>query len=323
MAEHITHTDESEEELETFNVDDYEKLLEILKIKLPKGVLTPAAIARSTHTKVIADAELIKQALKRCELRVAPIPRLACGKIEQALQLQEENEIQAITEMIFFRDAEDSENETLKQRWENSRQPRSGFRIRKSYQESSPGEGGGASGFWYLNYDENQRNIMESFQFYLAQKGLTEEDVNCKKNGKLDFGFFSGKLDFLVEIKRSPDDSRPTEKIIIKCKSTERSMAARIFTQPQEGSQAEFNPSHQLYLQTQAYLFMLKEKEREMIEANRVPVSAVMVIKVKPDSFYWGEVSDDIRRLEQLNNFCKTEALPRFLAVLHLIFEKE
>ncbi|MCJ8728061.1 hypothetical protein PDJAM_G00000150 [Pangasius djambal] len=77
MAEQTAHTGGTEQEVETLSVDDYQKLLKIMKIKLPKGVLTPEVITKSTHPNVIKDAKRIKRALENCTLRIAMIPRLA------------------------------------------------------------------------------------------------------------------------------------------------------------------------------------------------------------------------------------------------------
>lgn len=160
---------------------------------------------------------------------------------------------------------------------------------------------------------------MKCFQFYLRQLGLTPNDVEYKTNGKLEFGFLSGKPNFLVKMKRSPEDTSPSEKVIIKCNSSVSETAGNIFIRPKEGHQAEFHSNHQSYLLAQGCLFIQKEKEK--LEENQLPLRAVMVCKVE-QTFHWGNVSEDTENIEQLNNFCKNEALPRFLAVLSLIFEK-
>ncbi|MCI4373912.1 hypothetical protein PGIGA_G00000190 [Pangasianodon gigas] len=323
MAEQTAHTGGTEQEVETLSVDDYQKLLNIMTIKLPKGVLTPEVITKSTHPNVIKDAISIKQELENCTLRIAMIPRLACGKIQQALQLKEKGNAEEITKMIFFRKFEDSKKETLMKHWEKKAQAGCGFQMKDTYKETSGLEyDTDVRNVSYGTYDENQKNAMDCFEFYQGQMGLTPDDVNYKTNGKQEFEFLSGKLNFLVDIKRSSEDISLAEKIIIKCNTATRDMAEEIFTLAKKGFQAEFNTSHQYYLQAQSYLYILKEKER--MEANPVPVRAVIVMKIKPsEDFYWSEVSEDTEKIKQLNNFCKNEALPRFLAVLNLVFEKE
>lgn len=219
--------------------------------------------------------------------------------------------------MIFFRNVADSEKETLKERWENHAPADCGFRMRDTHQEVTVALEGVGKNLRYRNHNEVQIDAMDCFNFYLEQKNLTEDDINSKRNGKLEFGFLSGKPNFLVEVKSSPE-----EKIIIKCNSVTGHMAEDIFTPPKDGLQAELKTSHRYYLQAQAFLYILKEKEK--MAEQPVPVRAVMVMKVRPSgNFYWGEVSDDTEKMEQLNNLCKNEALPRFLAVLNLTFEKD
>lgn len=93
MAAHAAHAGADEQEVETLSGDEYLKLLKILKIHLPKGDLTPEVIAQSTRPNVIRDATLIKQDLEKRVLLVAQIPRLACGKVEEALQLNKKENV--------------------------------------------------------------------------------------------------------------------------------------------------------------------------------------------------------------------------------------
>ncbi|XP_060776899.1 uncharacterized protein LOC132886355 [Neoarius graeffei] len=314
MAERAAHAGGNEQEVETLSADEYLKLLKLLKIQLPKGVLTLDAIAQSTCPNIIEDAMGIKQDLRKGTLCLAQTPRLACGNIQQTLQLKEKDKFQDITKMIFFRTQKGSLTEQWKKKWK----PGSGFQIRATYRETSSAAVGNPSHKpFYGEHSIIQTNAKQCYDFYLKQTELKECDVKTKKNGKLEFGFLTGKPSFLVAVKRSED---VTEKIIMKCNSSSKDMAEEIFTLPKEGGQPEFNTSHQYYLHTQGCLFILKEKEK--MEENPVPVRAVMVMKTG-GNFYCGEVSEDREKIEQLNNLCKNEALPRFLAVLNLIFEKE
>lgn len=316
MAEQATHTGGTEQEGETLSAEDYLNLLKILKINLPKGVLKEEVVTKSTHPTVIEDARHIKQDLEKCTIQFAQTPRLACGDIEQALKLRENNKYDEITNMMFFRNFKDSNKKTPTKEWKKKLTAGCGFQLKKTYQETSshPRESTGLK--WYGNHRENKINAEDCLSFYLEQKGLTPADINTKRNTKLEFGFLSGKPNFLVDIKISP-----TEKLIIKCNSASGNIDD-ICTTPNEGSQAQFKTSHQFYLQAQAYLFILNEKEK--MEDNPVPVRAVIVLKVKPtEKIYWSEVNEDTENIKQLNDFCINEALPRFLAVLNLIFEKE
>lgn len=322
MAGQAAHAGANEQEVETLSVDEYLKLLALLKIKLPKEVLTPEVIARSTRPNVTQDATRIKEHLEKCRLQIAPIPRLACGKIEAAPQLKEKENFQDLTEMIFFR-TYNSKKDTLRKRWEKRTQADCGFRMKDTFQETGTRlddlESDG-SNKWSKNYTAIQRNAVDCFEFYLKEKRVNEDDVNSKKNGQLEFGFLSGKPNFLVDVKGAPEDISRTEKIIIKCNSLTRDREEDVLTPLQDGFQAEFNTSFQYYRQAQAFLFILKEKEK--MEENPVPVRAVMVVKVRrSETFYWGEVREDTQKIEQLNDSCKNKALPRFLAVLNLIFE--
>lgn len=79
MAEQAAHAGADEQEVETLTADDYLKLQKLLKINLPKGVLTPEVIPQSTLPNVIQDATHIKEDLEKCILLTAQIPHLACG----------------------------------------------------------------------------------------------------------------------------------------------------------------------------------------------------------------------------------------------------
>lgn len=305
MAEETAPSSGHEQELDTLSVDDFSYVLQRLKVKLPKEVLTPEAVTQSTHPNIIADATLIKQDLENRRLRIAPIPHLACGKIKQALKLKANEDFLEITKKIFFRD---SEGDTLRTRWEKNTQDGCRFRIKDTYQETGRLMNPGSSARVWNNY-ENQREAMSCFTFYLQQMGLTPENVNFKKNGKLEFGFLSGKPNFIVEMKRSPEDASASEKVIIKCNSTRDSTAEDIFTRPKEGSQAEFKLFHQYYLHTLGFLFIQKEKEK--LEENPLPVRAVMVMNAG-GNIYWGKVNENTEKIEELNTCCKDEAsIPR------------
>lgn len=109
-AEQAAHASADEQEVETLSVEKYLKLLKLLKIKLPKGVLTAEAVAQSTRPSTIHDATRIKQDLGTCVLQITMIPRLACKRIKEALQLKDQEKLQDITQMIFFREVKDFKN---------------------------------------------------------------------------------------------------------------------------------------------------------------------------------------------------------------------
>lgn len=320
----------ADEEPEPLSVDEYQTLLQLLKINLPEEALNPEVCERSTHRDVIKDSKAVVRELRNTKLTVTETPRLSCVDVKQAYGLKEGGKITDIVQMLFFKKCKKASEKTLKEWWE-MKAPETGcmFRMRDTYQEtpsSTPEKlvsstGGGKA--WFGKPEDNKKNETDCFSFFLNLNGLDPEDVTYKHEYKVESGFISGRLDFLLDITNSAESSEMSlrEKIIIECKGTKGSMVGDVFTLPHdEGHEAELNTSHEYYYQTQAYLHILKKI------LNPVPVRAVMVVKVTAEDtnpkFYWGRVSDDTEHIKELDDFCQQEALPRFLAVLNLIFQK-
>ncbi|KAK2855283.1 hypothetical protein Q7C36_007152 [Tachysurus vachellii] len=317
-------------DLEPLSVDDYQTLLQSLKINLPEGALNNEVRQRSTYPEVIKDSQKIVQKMRNSKLTVAQKPRLSCVKVKNAAELRESGKITDFVEMVFFKKQTKASERTLKERWEmNAHESGCRFRIRDTFKEtpiSTPEKSASAAGArkaWFGDPADNKNNETDCFKFFLKHKGLELEDVNYKREYNVESGFISGRLDFLLDVKSSGESSETSqsEKIIIECKGTKGNMVGDVFTITHEQEhQAELNEHHEYYHQTQAYLYILKK------EVNPVPVRAVIVVKVIAEDtepeFYWGEVRDNSGHMEELNNFCQEEALPRFLAALNLIFQK-
>ncbi|XP_053497004.1 uncharacterized protein LOC128617774 isoform X2 [Ictalurus furcatus] len=317
-------------ELEPLSVDDYQTLLELLKINLPEGALNPEVTQRSTHPDVIKDSKAIVQDLRNAKITVVGKPRLSCVKVKRAHGLKEKGKITDVVKSLFFTNCNKASAETLKKRWEKNA-PESGcrFRMRDTFNEtpiSTPEKSVSSNPSrkaWFGNPEDNKNNATDCFRFFLEKIGLDIEHAEYKTEYPVESGFISGRLDFLLDISNpavSSEASR-SEKIIIECKGTKGDMVGDVFTLPHhEGHEVELTKSHEYYYQTQAYLYILKKV------LNPVPVRAVMVVKLTAEGtkpkFYWGEVSNNTEHIEELNNFCQEEALPRFLAVLNLIFQK-
>lgn len=326
------HQEETEavsvvEELQTLSVDDYQTLLQILKISFPEGVLNSKVTERSTDPKLIRDVNEIIRDVRKAKLTVVDKPRLSCVKIKQAHELKQRGKIADLVRILFFKECKKASENSLKRRWEKN-SPESGcmFRMRDMLTEmpstkpemlaSSTGRGKR----WFGKPEDNKNNAEDCFRFFLQQKGLDIEDAQYKHEITVESGFISGRLDYLLDVPAESSETSQKEKIIIECKGTRGSMVGDVFTLPHgEGHLAEFNASHQYYHQTQAYRHILQQK------VHPLPVRAVMVVKISAEhaepKFYWGEVKDT-QHIQELNNFCQEEVLPRFLTALNLIFLK-
>ncbi|XP_066539903.1 uncharacterized protein [Hoplias malabaricus] len=102
-----------------FSVDDYLKLLRLLKINLPSGVVNLKVIERSADPDIIKDAQAIIRDLESFKLKFTVNPRLGCREVKHALNLKKKGDTQEITRIIFFGNAKDSE-ETLKKNWDTN-----------------------------------------------------------------------------------------------------------------------------------------------------------------------------------------------------------
>lgn len=315
----------ADSEPEPFSVDDYQTLLQCLKIHLPEGALSPGVSARATRPEIIRDSQEIVRDLKDGKVTVKWKPRLSCVEVKHASDLKASGKTSDFVRILFFKKRSKASEQTLRERWESGgAEGGCRFRMKDTFQEKpvsrsekpSTATGAGNAVFRkaFGNPAENRNNESDCFRFYLEQRGLREEDVTYRREFKVESGFISGRLDFLLDVETSQ-----SEKVIIECKGTKGSMVGDVFTTA-HAHRAELNQHHDYYLQTQAYLSILQK------ELNPTSVRAVMVLKVtaegKEPTFYWGEVRDNTEHMEKLNHFCQEEALPRFLAMLNLIFRK-
>ncbi|XP_007256934.3 uncharacterized protein LOC103046305 [Astyanax mexicanus] len=363
---------------QSFSIEDYLKLLKLLKINLPNGVLNQKVIQHSADPNVIQDAQAIIKDLENFKIKFIASPRLGCREVKHALILKKRGNIQEITRIIFFENSKDSEK-TLKENWEkNVSNTGHGFRIRdrykttpictptmyataetRSWRRLEPGEDlaritdgkrvnvqelekmeySDESKFnqaqpnpqRFGHFSRNPNNEMECLKFFHEQKEITSkyEKLTYTKGNKVEFGFLTGNLDFLVEAKHK--STKPStshmEKIVIECKGTTGDMVGKLFTKPSNGSrQAQFIETHEYCYQTQAYMYILKR-----VMPAPTAVRAVMVVRhyhsdsSRSRDFYWNYLKEDNTKhqIDGLRIYCQEEVLARYLAVLSLIYQRE
>ncbi|KAL6488918.1 hypothetical protein MHYP_G00026590 [Metynnis hypsauchen] len=184
------------------------------------------------------------------------------------------------------------------------------------------------------NFFRNPADEMECLKFFHEQREIMSkyDKLTYTKGNKVEFGFLTGNLDFLAEARhktapgKSIQLSRPNkDKIIIECKGTTGDMVGKLFTKPHNGCrQAQFTETHEYWYQTQAYMYILKSVKQT------ATVRAVMVVRhyhsnsSRSRDFYWNYLREDhTKQIDELRVYCQEEVLPRFLAVLGLIFQKE
>lgn len=183
---------------------------------------------------------------------------------------------------------------------------------------------------------QNQADEIECLKFFheLGEMGNNLK-VRYTRNTKLDFGFLSGRLDFLADITDSTVNGNAREgerdKIVIECKGTTGDMIGKLFTKPKSDSRrAQLNETHEYCYQVQAYMYILNKSAKQMqgFTSDR----AVMVIRhyhknaQEPRDFYWSflEKNETVQeKIDELCAFCQEEVLACFLAVLNLIFQLE
>lgn len=183
-------------------------------------------------------------------------------------------------------------------------------------------------------YFQNPADELECLKFFheLGEIGENKR-MSYSKNVKVDFGFLSGRLDFLAEVTDSIANGKAKgterEKFVIECKGTTGDMVGNLFTKPKNGGRhALLNETHEYYYQVQAYMYILNRsaKQTQTFTSDR----AVMVIRhyhengQVPRDFYWNYMEKDAevqQQIDELCAFCKEDVLACFLAVLNLIFQ--
>ncbi|XP_048009573.1 uncharacterized protein LOC125243785 [Megalobrama amblycephala] len=176
-------------------------------------------------------------------------------------------------------------------------------------------------------YFQNPGDERECLKFYheLHEIG-TNKKVRYTKGNKVEFGFLSGRIDFLAEIK-----GEKREKMVIECKGTTGDMISKVFTKPKNGGRcAHLIETHDYCYQVQAYMYILNRvaKQTKGFTSDR----AVMVIRhyhkngQEPRDFYWNYLRKNEaiqQKIDELCVFCEEEVLACFLAVLNLVFQKD
>ncbi|TSK77028.1 hypothetical protein Baya_5439 [Bagarius yarrelli] len=120
-------------------LEDFQSLLKLLKITLPKNVLNDEVINKSKSQIYSQKADAIVNNLKRIQLRFALTPRLQCRTVKKANILKKKKRVRDLTRMIFFRKRKKTE-QTLKQMWKKiPLKKRLGFRIKDTFQETKKG----------------------------------------------------------------------------------------------------------------------------------------------------------------------------------------
>lgn len=186
------------------------------------------------------------------------------------------------------------------------------------------------------NFFQNPADEIECLKFFheLGEIGK-DQKLRYTRNTKVEFGFLSGKLDFLADITDSNVNANAKgaerDKILIECKGTTGDMVGKLFTKPNNDSRrAQLDEKHEYCCQIQAYMYILNKsaEQTQGFTSNR----AVMVIRhyhkngENPRDFYWNflEKNETLQQqIDELCAFCQEEVLACFLAVLNLIFQLE
>ncbi|XP_056618045.1 uncharacterized protein LOC130432615 [Triplophysa dalaica] len=183
------------------------------------------------------------------------------------------------------------------------------------------------------NFFQNPADEIECLKFFheLGEIGR-DQNLSYTRNTKVEFGFLSGKLDFLADITDNANaKGAERDKILIECKGTTGDMVGKLFTKPNNDSRrAQLDETHEYCCQIQAYMYILNKsaEQTQGFTSNR----AVMVIRhyhkngENPRDFYWNflEKNETVQQqIDELCAFCQEEVLACFLAVLNLIFQLE
>ncbi|XP_056331372.1 uncharacterized protein LOC130243277 [Danio aesculapii] len=119
------------------SISDYLLLLKCLQINLPDGVLNPKVIKLSQTADVIQKAQDIVKDLENFKLQFNSIPRLGSREVKNSLSLKDNNKVYEITQMIFFKKNEGSD-EDLRTQWKkNASNTNCGFRFRDKYKTTA------------------------------------------------------------------------------------------------------------------------------------------------------------------------------------------
>lgn len=183
-------------------------------------------------------------------------------------------------------------------------------------------------------FSVNKRDELEMLKFF-HELGVVKRGITYSRGNKVEYGFLSGKLDFLVQIKPNSFEKSKTppaarERLVIECKSTTGDMIGKLFTKIPDSVCAKIDQSHDYSFQVQTYMYILN-REAEVKKLLQMK-KAVMVVRhyhqggTPPRDFHWNylQIDPSIQdQIKELRLLCQEEVLARYLALLNLIFQKE
>ncbi|XP_035285494.1 uncharacterized protein LOC118233719 [Anguilla anguilla] len=179
-------------------------------------------------------------------------------------------------------------------------------------------------------FGKNDNDEAESLKFFLGLQDASDyKDASYTKGNTVEYGFLTGTLDFLGEVKNHSDKS-VSKRVVIECKSTTGDMVDTVYTKTPNTQNACVKKDHEYSFQVQTYLYILDKVAK--METNPPDTSAVMILRHYHEDcnplrdFHWSYLPADEElqaQIDSLRVFCQEDVLGCFLAVLNLIFEKE
>lgn len=179
-------------------------------------------------------------------------------------------------------------------------------------------------------FGKNDDDEADSLKFFLGLQDASDyKDASYTKGNTVEYGFLTGTLDFLGEVKNHSDKS-VSKRVVIECKSTTGDMVDKLYTKTPNTQTACVKKDHVYSVQVQTYLYILDKVAK--MERNPPDTSAVMILRHYHEDcnplrdFHWSYLPADEElqvQIDSLRVFCQEEVLGCFSAVLNLIFEKE
>ena len=184
-----------------------------------------------------------------------------------------------------------------------------------------------------------KKGELEMLKFFHDLEIVT--NVTYSRGNKVEYGFLSGNVDFLAEIKckctqcKATKDTaaRSCERLVIECKGTTGDMVGKVFTTVPNSHRAKIVQEHRYVFQVQAYMYIVNNVNKEGNDLVYAQMDkAVMVVRHyheggdPPLDFHWNYIQIDAtvqEDIEELRMLCQNEVLARYLALLNLIFQKK
>ncbi|KAJ8354987.1 hypothetical protein SKAU_G00225540 [Synaphobranchus kaupii] len=182
----------------------------------------------------------------------------------------------------------------------------------------------------------NDADETESLKFFLSLQEVISDynHASYTKGNNVEYGFLTGTLDFLAEVKKDRQSKRDEQgvnkRLVIECKSTTGDMVDKFYTKTPNNQKACVKRNHMYSIQVQTYLYILDNVGKR--ETCPPDTRAVMILRhyhvdcKPPRDFHWSYLQTDEElqaQIDGLRVFCQEEVLGCFLAVLNLIFQKE